>query len=162
MISTDCVQYDQQQPLCQRIALTGQGTAPTATRRIRFTQSALPQVDLLWVIDDSELVPGSPGRALDAGARNSSPTPRRTPDGTWKADFHIGVIGNEVDMTDTTADNYSAVTRVRQIYVGGLFGNNAGAGGPYIVESSTLNAGAGVCQQHQDRHLAARTRAWRV
>ena len=116
------------------VTLTGQGTT-SSHQTDTFTQSALPQVDLLWVIDDSssfedyQTALAAQGPRFIANAKN--------PDGSWKADFHIGVIGNEADRTDTT-DSNSAYSN-QKIYVGGLFGD-PGAGGPYIIDNNTPNA----------------------
>jgi hypothetical protein len=135
LISTDASNTTSSNPYVT-VTLNGQGT--TDKHQVdTFTQSALPQVDLLWVIDDSSSF-------QDYQAALSAQAPKfisnaQNPDGGWKADFHIGVIGNEADMTDTT-DSYSSYSN-QKIYVGGLFGDPS-AGGPYIIDNNTLNAGA--------------------
>jgi hypothetical protein len=128
LISTDASNTTSNNPYVT-VTLNGQGTT-NKHQTDTFTQSTLPQVDLLFVVDDSSSFSqyqtdlSQQGPKFIANAKNT--------DGSWKADFHIGVIANEADMPDK-ANSDSAYPN-DPIFVGGLFGR------PYIIDNNTPNA----------------------
>ena len=116
------------------VGLTGTGTTDKH-QTDTFTQSLLPKVDLLFVIDNSgsfeqyQSQLSGQAKAFICAAKKD---PSTCDTSAWKADFHIGVTSNEPDQTDT-ADSASAY-RGDKIYVGGLFGH------PNIIDNNTPGA----------------------
>lgn len=120
----------------QTVALSGSGSS-NKHQVDNYVQPLLPKVDLLFVIDNSgsfaqfQQALSAQASALICAAKND---PGNCATSGWKVDFHIGVIGNEADQTDT-ADSESAYPGSK-IYVGGLFGS------PAIITNNTANAAA--------------------
>ncbi len=116
------------------VGLSGTGTTDKH-QTDTFTQSTLPKVDLLFIIDNSgsfEQYQSQLSKQAKAFICAAKKDPNACTTSDWKADFHIGVIGNNPDGTDS-ADSNSAYPNDK-IYVGGLFGH------PSIIDNNTPGA----------------------